>query len=80
MQTTKYIYLSNLSKTEFSAVLSILKKHGIKGLLGIVLELAQFNLRRSSIPADHHARAERVERELGALIERLDGFEDLIYG
>ena len=75
-----YPYLAKLTKTEFNAVTTILRKYGVKGLLSTVWELADFNLKNpNNCPADTD-RAERVVRELGALIERLQGFEELING
>jgi hypothetical protein len=74
-ETSEYSYLANLTKGEFKAVTQILKKYGVKGLLGTVLELAQFNLNRENIPAADKARAERVTKELAALIERLQEAE-----
>jgi hypothetical protein len=77
-----YHYLSILTKPEFTAITSILKKHGVKGLLTTVLEIAQFNSASGSplVLLRSKATAELVTRELGALIERLEGFEELTHG
>jgi hypothetical protein len=75
-----YHYLSTLTKPEFSAITAILKKHGVKGLLTTVLEIAQFNLNKETGQTADKARAELVTRELGSLIERLEGFEELTHG
>jgi hypothetical protein len=69
--------LASLTKTEFKAVISIFRKHAMKGFLTIAVELAQFNLTREDLPPAHRVRAERISRELSALIERMDGFEEL---
>jgi hypothetical protein len=81
ISVSNFTYLASLTKTEFAAVTGIMKKYGIKGLLTTVLEIAQFNLNlKETCQAADKARAERVARELGALIERLQGFEELSRG
>jgi hypothetical protein len=80
ISASNFTYLASLTKTEFAAVTGIMKKYGIKGLLTTVLEIAQFNLNKETCQAADKARAERVARELGALIERLQGFEELSPG
>jgi hypothetical protein len=80
ISASNFTYLASLTKTEFAAVTGIMKKYGIKGLLTTALEIAQFNLNKESCQGADKARAERVTRELGALIERLQGFEELSRG
>jgi hypothetical protein len=72
-----YPYLASMSKTEFETLTDIFHQFGVKGLLCTVHELADFNLHRKNITLQEKARAERVAREIAALIERMDGFEEL---
>jgi hypothetical protein len=79
MQANQYLYLANLTKEEFNVVIGLVQKYGIKGLLGTVLELAQYNYNKENSPRAEKARAERIARELSALIERMEGFEELSF-
>ena len=72
--------LARLTKGEFKALISILEKYGMRGLLSIAWELAELNHVSENGSLSEKARAERVSRELGALIERMDGFEELEHG
>ena len=69
-------YLASLTDQEFKVVAGLMPKLGFKGLLGIVWELAEFRRLKGDKSAEQ-TRSERIARELGALIERLDGFESL---
>jgi hypothetical protein len=73
--------LAELSESEWDAVMSITQKCGTRGLLVIVLEMAEINSNKI-LQADsvRRNRGERIARELGALIERMDGFEELEMG
>jgi hypothetical protein len=77
----QYEYLPLLTKTEMRALLSIVKKFGVRGLLGSVLEIAQFNVHQNpNISDTDKATAELVAREFGAAFDRVDGFQELVTG
>lgn len=78
--STQYSYLNQLTKTECRALLGLLRKYGVKGFLTLGVEMSQFKMNQNDCPAPDKARAERIARELSALIERLEGFEELIKG
>jgi hypothetical protein len=77
--TDTYCYLTELTKAEFRAVVGIAGKHGIKGLIGTVMELAKWKALHPKNPVEGE-RAERVHYELEQALERLEGYEELLSG
>lgn len=77
-ETRGYPYLSSMSKDEFDTFMGLLHDFGVRGLLTAVHEISDFILydRQNPSPGEK-SRAERISRELGAFITRMDGFEEL---
>lgn len=73
-----YPYLASMNKSEFDAFLGMLHDFGVRGLLRAVHEVSDFILYDRKDPSpEEKSRAERISRELGAFIERMDDFEEL---
>ena len=78
MKDTKELnYLHELSDEEFRAVTGLVKRHGVKVLLGTVMDIARYQATNQSNSEAEQARAARVLMEMEGLIERLEGFEEL---
>ena len=77
-ETRVYPYLASMSKSEFDAFLGMLHDFGVRGLVTAVHEVSDFiRYDRKDPSPKEKLRAERIARELGAFIERMDGFEEL---
>jgi hypothetical protein len=71
-----YPYLANLTKTEFNAVTSIMRKYGAKGFLSIMVEIAQVCAVSNTGPPERKPLAKQVAVELPILIARLEDFAE----